>query len=460
MAITSSVGLASGLNIDSIISSLTAFDNQQLQQINNQKSTYQQQISAYGTLLNALSSFKDATTPLETADVLGLQAVSSNPSVLTATATTSAAAGTYNIQVNQTAQAQSVYSHAYSDASTVVVGTGTLTIQIGNAAPVNISITSANDTLNGISTAINQANAGVTSSVINDGTGYRLTVTSNTSGAANIIKISAQDDDGNNTDMNGLSALAFDSSNNITNMTQSIAPQDANIVLNGISVTRSTNTISDLINGVTLNLNNNSAGSTVLSVSNDTAGLLSKVKAFVSAYNQTMGTMTGTSVAGTPNNNGPIYGSSIVNSITNSMMNVTTDNDANSSLALIGITHDKNGVLQVDSNMLSSAVASNPQQVVSILNAMSTTLDNTLTNYIATSIPSQQDTYNTDITDLTTKANAMQENLNNETTNLRNQYAVLESTISQLQSEGSYITQTFAAWSYQASSSSGSGTGK
>ena len=462
MAIMDSIGPASGINVDSVISALTSFDNQQLQEINNQKATYQQDISAYGTLLSALSTFNDATTPLQTTDVLGLQAVSSNTSALTATATTSASPGTYNIQVNQLAQAQSIYSQDYTDATTAVVVTGTLTIQDGSSSPASITITSSNDTLNGIASAINSANAGMTASVVNDGTGYRLAVTSNATGAANTIKITVADGDGTNTDMTGLSALAFDPKNSITNMTQSIAAQDASLTFNGISVTRSTNSISDLINGVTLNLG--SAGSTVLTVSNDTAGLLSKVNAFVSAYNQAMSTITSTNVAGVALNNGPIYGSSIVNDITGAMTNITTNSYAGSSLALIGITHDQNGVLQVDQNMLNAAVAANPQQVVSALNAMSTALGSTLTDNINNIIPGQQDSYNNQISSLTDKANTMQENINNETTQIRNEYAQLEATISQLQAEGQYITQTFSTWSNQSSggssgSSSSSGSG-
>ncbi len=142
--------------------------------------------------------------------------------------------------------------------------------------------------------AINDANAGVTASIINDGSGNRLVIASKDSGLANALKITVADDDLANADNAGLSQLVYDaSSGGTTNLSQTVAAQNATAVIDGISISKASNTISDAIEGVTLTLlKANTPSATTLSVSRDTAGIQASVQTFVKAYNDLNKTIT------------------------------------------------------------------------------------------------------------------------------------------------------------------------
>lgn len=440
MAITSSSGIASGLNIEDIISKLMQVESKPLGKVKDSKSAYEQKVSAMGNLLNALSSLKTSVTPLKSASALGMKAVSTDNSILTATATDSALAGTYNIKVNSLAQSHGLYSTGYAAADSVV-GTGTITIQVGAGTPVNISITSGEQTLTGISNAINAANAGVKSSVVYDGSQYKLALTANETGAANTIKLTVQDDDLNNTDALNLSALAYETGV-AENMTVSRAAADASLVIDSVPVTRASNAISDLVSGVTINLKKDSAGSTIgLTVSKDTDGLKTKINSLVSAYNQAMTTVKG--LKGTNAKKGALYNDSIVGGISNTLRSITTTTYGTGILANYGITHDKNGVLSVDSARLDAALASNPQGVLDTVNQMATSLETKLNDYINTFIPAKKDGYNSTVKVLERKEDQIERKLDVIEASLRKRFVSLEQTLSQLQGQSNYITQAF-----------------
>ncbi|MBI5237445.1 MAG: flagellar filament capping protein FliD [Deltaproteobacteria bacterium] len=439
MATVSSTGLVSGLDIEGIISKLMAVESRSLDMVKAEKAAYESKISAFGTLLNYISTLKSASTPLKSSSVLGLKAGSSDTSVFTATATSSASAGSYNIKVNQLAQAHAVYSQTYA-AGTDVVGTGTLSIQVGSAAAVDVTIDSSNNTLDGIKDAVNQANAGVKASVINDGTGYRLVIASNTTGASNAINVTVADDDLNNTDTSGLSALSHTAG--AYNMTESQAAQDAILIVDSLTVTRSSNTISDLISGVTMTLKKDSAGTThTLTLSKDTDSLKSLINSYISAYNKLISEIK--SEKGTQAANGPMYGDSTVNSLNEKMRQVTITDYSGSTLAAMGVTHDKTGVLSLDSTRFDEALADNESGVIATLNSMASSFETAMTDYINVFIPARTDSYSQTVTRLEKKMDNLGNKLDLIENSLRKKFAALELTLSQLQNQGSYLNQIF-----------------
>ena len=272
----SSPGIGSGLDVNSIVTSLMNVERQPLTAVSKQKTEYQSQISAYGTMKSALSTFQTAVKALSSPAKFNAQAATSgNPAVFTATANGNATLGDYAVTVSQLAKPQKLAMDGFTNTSDVV-GTGTLTISFGTFTPevitpptpssftpnttktdVTITIGSSNNTLAGVRDAINASNSSVSATIVNDGTTNRLVITSKDTGEVNSLKISVADDDTNNMDAAGLSRLAYDptaSAGSGKNMTQMQAAKNAILDIDGIAVVKASNIITDAIEGVTLNL--------------------------------------------------------------------------------------------------------------------------------------------------------------------------------------------------------------
>ncbi len=264
-----------------------------------QQQSYQSTISAYGQLSSVLSTLGSATNALQLSSTFNQNNASvSNASVLSATAGSSATAGTHSIVVSQLAQNQQLASADFASTGTVV-GTGTLTFQFGTAGATSftanpastsfsVTIDSSNNTLAGVAAAINQANGGVQATVVSDGSGYRLALTPTAGGVNNTLQVTTADSDGNSTDASGLSQLAYDptaTGGAGKNLSQTTTAQNAALTIDGIGVTSSTNTVNS-IPGLTLNLTGTNVGApATVTVTPNTSAVTSALNSFVSAYN-------------------------------------------------------------------------------------------------------------------------------------------------------------------------------
>lgn len=464
-----------GIDTNTIISQLMIVERQPLQSLTNKKAAYDAKISAYGNLSGALTKLRSSLSPLKSASIFGMTATSSDPTVFTTSATSAASEGAYNIKVNNLATKQSLYSATFaSDGSTVAdlstVVTQKVKIQVGSAAAVEVTIDATNNTLNGVRDAINNAKAGVTASVVNDGTGYRLALSSNTTGASNrmTIKVDENNDGvysetGAESDTAGLSRLALNATydgdgivtGGITNMTQSQAAVDASLVVDGLPITRSSNTITDILTGVTLNLLNNSAGKTLtLTVSKDIQKTSDNVNAFVGAYNTAVGLARSLSSA-TQGKSGVLTGDSTANGIVNTLRSTITSSYAEKSPMNFGLSHDKQGVLTLDTKILDAAVKSDLQGVINTFEGMAKSLERTVTDYVNIQIPARNEGLNS-------SGKGVQRNIENLTIRLqtieavyKRQFTALEQTISQLQASGNFLSQRLASITNSGNNSSG-----
>ncbi len=187
-------GLASGLNTDQIVQALLAPQQQEITNLQNQQNAITQRETIYSTIQADLTALQSAVNSLSstTNNVFdGRTATSSNTNLATASASNGAPPGVYSFKVNSLAQAQEIASQGYDSANSTITQ-GTFQFQVGSGAVNTITIDSTNDTLQGLANAINNANAGVTASIINDGSSsqsYHLLLTSNNSGTANAITI-------------------------------------------------------------------------------------------------------------------------------------------------------------------------------------------------------------------------------------------------------------------------------
>ncbi len=297
-------GLGSGLDINGLVTQLVASERTISDiQLNRETDRITSKFSALGSLKGSISSFQSTLSGLVTATDYDNKLVSSSDlGKVSATVTDQAVPNTYSIEVSQLAESHSLNSAAFVDADTTAIGTGSITIQKGTTdyvvgtdtynsftanpdeTAVTITIDSSNNTLDGIAAAINASDAGVNAAVVNDGSGYRLLLSSEDTGLNQSLEVVVDDDDSNDTDTSGLSVLAFNSA--ATNLEQTNAAEDAMFTVNGLSVSNASNTVSTAINSVTLTLSETTTSPIEVSVSENHTAITTAVKTFVAGYNQ------------------------------------------------------------------------------------------------------------------------------------------------------------------------------
>lgn len=415
-----SVSSTSAIDVNSIVSSLMSVEKRPLTLFNNQKTAFEAKLSAYGTLKSALSTFQTSVSALASASKFNAQsATSATPSVFTATANGKATIGDYAITVNQLAKSQKIAMDGVAN-TTDVIGTGKLTIAFGSFAPeivspptpasftanpdkasFEVTIDSSNNTLAGVRDAINAANGGVTATIVNDGTANRLVITSKETGEVNGLKITVADDDGNSTDASGLSRLAYDplaTNGSGKNMSQLQAPLNALINIDGIDVVKASNTVSDAIEGVTINLLTTSNNQAVnLGVASDQAKIKESVTAFVDAYNKVMDTLKNlTKYDETGKSSGKLLGDATARSITSQLKSViskTVDTGGTiTSLTDIGVGFQRDGKLALDSTKLTNAITNNFDDIAALFSTSARTSDAQV-SYLSSTSKTQTGTY-------------------------------------------------------------------
>jgi flagellar hook-associated protein 2 len=417
--------ITTGTNIDvnTLVTQLMQVERLPEKAMQTQQSSFQTKITAYGQLQSALSSLGSAVSTLaSTSTFLKNTASVSDSTVLSASAGTSAAAGVHTVEVQKLAQTQQLASSRFASTDTAV-GTGTLTFSFGttdsgsftaNPAKNSFSVTidASNNTLAGVRDAINKANSGVRATIVNDGSGYRLALAPADSGKANGLKITATDADGNNTDAAGLSQLAFDplaAAGSGKNLTENVAAQDAQLLINGISVTKPTNSVSDAIPGLTLNLTKTNVGSPVtVNVASDTASVKDALSKLVTAYNTWQGKVKDLTYYDASNKKaGTLQGDATARSVVSQVKNQLTSSIPGlsgglSMLSQVGVSFQADGTLALDSGKLEKALA-NPDFNVSSLFAASGKASSSFVSYQDSSSTTPAGNYAVAITQAATR---------------------------------------------------------
>ena len=392
-------GLGSGLDIKSLVEQLVASERAGSDlQLNRQEARLNSKFSALGSLKGALGGFKSSMSALQNLNSFNARtATSADITAFTATASSSAVANNYSISVTQLASSHSLASSGFVDSDETAIGTGTLTIRRGttdyvtgtdtynsfslnpDSTAATITIDNTNNTLDGIMNAINDANIGISAAIINDGTGYRLLMTSDVTGAKNSLEISVTDDDANNTDNLGLSRLAFNAS--ATHLQQTAAAQDANFSINGLAVTSASNTVTSAIPGVTLTLKKLTTAATDLSVKADFSKVISGVNSFIAGYNSYISTANTLSKYDAENDvPAALVGDFTLRSISGQISSILRNAVAGLSgditnLSELGITTTSSGTLVLNSTKLNTALASNAQNVTQMFAAIGVPTD-------------------------------------------------------------------------------------
>ena len=454
-----SAGTGSGLDLEGLITKLVSAEGQPVaQRYDRQEAGYQAELSGLGLVKSSLSQFQSSVASLK--DLTSFQprtASSSDSSVFDVTATNTAVAGDYQVQVNAIAEAHKVRSAGVATADTDV-GTGTLTITI-NGESFDITVGDSNKTLAGIRDAINGAsdNKGVSATIVNvddggGGTESRLVLTSTNTGTDFDINITAADDDTNNTDAAGLSMLA---SNNLVLLNPSA---NASIQIDNQIITRSSNTISDAIDGITLTLKGADVGvNKTLTVALDQAKLKESVNGFVSAYNDLQATFKQVTFFNPATKQaGVLIGDSTVRNISSLISQelskaVPAVTSGFNSLAAIGIKSDAEGVYSLDSAVFDSAIASNFDDIGKIFadstNGVAVKLDATLNEYIKSDgiMQVRTDGIQSSIDDINEGRERLSDRLIKIEKRFRAEFTALDALVASFQATSNFLTQQLAS---------------
>lgn len=457
MGIISGTGVFSGIDTAKIIDQLLAVERKPIDVLNKKKSDYNTKISKWGNVSNAITNLKNTLEGLKSGNILTNKALSSNTNILTASASSNAVIGSYDINVIKLAESQSIYSNSYTSINDPVADLNSnpiqkISIKLGNGNEKIITIDSTNNSLISLKDAINSSGLDIRASIINDGNGYRLAINSLETGADNRIVIKVdENNDGvfesspDEMDNNGLSQLAFnptyDPDGNITggiaNMIQSRKALNSLLEINGMTVERSKNDISDLIDGVTIKLLNVSNGEKVkLSIDKDYSSAISKINSFVSNYNNLMNMLKDETLKNDP----------IAKQIMGSIRSIITGNYNNQTLTNFGLNHDKNGVLGLDSAKMENFLKNNFSEASEVFNSMVSSMDINLKNFLEKVIPSRKENYNKFIENIDKKIAGMEDKLSKLEMDYRRRFFELEKTIAGLQKSGDYLTQTLSKW--------------
>jgi flagellar hook-associated protein 2 len=420
-----STGVGANLNVNDIISKLMQVESQPLTTLAKKEASYLAKLTAYGSLNGALSSFQSSFVGLSSAAAFqNLTANVGDSTILSASTTSIATAGNYNINVTQLAKAQTI-SSAGQVSTTDTIGAGTSTTisfqfgtisggtstngvyagatftQDANQAIGTVTIDSSNNSLQGIRDAINAAGKGVTASIVGDGsaTPYHLVLSSNKTGLTSSLKIDVSGDAALQ------SLLSYDPAGT-QNLSETITGQNATLSINGITITSASNTVNDAVQGAAITLSK--AGSTTLALTNNSAGVQNAINTFVKGYNDLQSTfksLTGfdasTKKGGVLTGDAAARGAqSQVRSALSSAVNGLGGNLT--TLSSIGLSFQKDGTLSVDSTKLQSALSNNFKEISGLFATIGKATDS-LVSYSTSSTSTTQGSYALNVTALATQ---------------------------------------------------------
>lgn len=462
MASVSSLGVGSGLDLGSILQQLVQAERGPTSnRLDLKEAQTQASISAFGALKSSLSEFQATLKELTSLSEFQNRSItSSNQDIFTATADSTAAIGTTNINVLNLAEAHKLVTGDFATPETVV-GTGTLKIEAGGSAfTINISdgkLTSIRDAINS-SPAAEKVSANIIT--VDDGVGgtvSKLVINAKATGESNALEITVTDDDGNNADASGLSQLHFIEGDANNRLNELNAATDARITVDGFTVSSATNEFKDAISGVTITaleasedpINNPPE---TLSIELNETAVKGKVSAFVTSFNGLKDTLNQlldynaeTGEAGLLNGDATLrtaetqierllYGS------------ISEAGGVFSNLAQLGITTGEKGKLSLDEETLDQAIANNFNDIGEFFageNGLAKQLDSLATSFLGTTgiISVREQGFDEELQEIADDRIALDRRIAAIEERTRQQFAALDGLISQLNSTGSFLTE-------------------
>ncbi|MEO8811224.1 MAG: flagellar filament capping protein FliD [Rhodanobacter sp.] len=441
-----SMGVGSGLDVATLVTNLVAAKRApQQNQITNQATSANTQLSALGQVSAALSALQSAMASITDGTAFSARTVSSSDStIFSASSSGSPVSGSYAIDVTQLATSLKASSGAFVDSS-AKVGTGTLTFTVDGKS-MSLQLDASNNSLAQVRDAINKAsdNPGVSATIVNGTDGAHLVLSSTLAGAAHGFSVSSSGGDG------GLATLNYDataSSGNALNVITTA--QDAQYTIDGLAGTSAGNSVSTAIDGLTLNLAK--VGESTLTVANDGSKASSALTNLVSTYNSFVGIYQNlTKYDVTSGSAGALIGDATLNSINSTLSRIVGGMANGSTLSSIGISLQVDGTLALDGDKLTSALSDGGKQVGSLFggdNGFAAQLNTSLNNWVGTSgvLASRTDSIAQQLKDLTTQQSSLDSRMDALTAQYQAQFTALDTLMSKLNSTSTYLQQQFDA---------------
>ena len=362
--ILTTLGAGSGIDTKALAESLVEAERApKKERIDAKIAKTEARISGYGTLRFALSELKTAFSALNDArDFQSLQVANTQPSAVSVTAGSAAMAGSLNLQVTQLAAARQVTTGGFTSRSTSLNGGSAFELSLSVNGGTAKTIPVATDTPEGMANAINAAGLGLSAQVVNTGSSVQVVVTGQ-QGVANTYTLAARTTGGA-----AIAGLDFN--------TQLQAAADAKFSLNGIDIVRSNNTVTDVLDGVTLELNTVTAGAARIDLRRDASALKKNFQALVTAYNtfeEAAKAMASRTKSDDEDDTitGSLSGDSLLQSIRSQVRGYVTGNSSSPGTTVIaarnvGLTLDRDGKMVLDEKRFNEAVASNFSEVVKV----------------------------------------------------------------------------------------------
>lgn len=473
MTTISSLGVGSGLDAESIIKALVSSEKAPIQQLSDEKDTMTTKLSSIGKLKSLASAMRDSADDLADPTLWRTKTLSSaDDSTVSGTVAVGATSGIYNVSVQSLATAQTVTSSQFSSASSTL-SAGTLTIQLGTwssdgstftaksgSTASTITIDASSTSLTAIRDKINDAAAGVTATIVNDSSGARLSIRSTESGAANGFRITASETTADGDDSTGLSALSYNPAGTTSEMTLNQSSADAAITINGISVTSTTNTFENVVDGLTLTAGKVSSSDVAVTVSDDTDGMEKVVKSFVSAFNDLSKYIKDqTKYDAAAKKASPLQGDGTTVNFQRQLRNIinttSTASTVYSRLSDIGITMAEDGTLSIKTSKLEAALKK-PDEVRKLLATDGSTSASSgfadrfrdLANQVLGpegSIQLSEDGLNAKIKRNQDRQDELTRRADGYEARLRKQFESLDTTVSKYNSLNSYVSNQMSA---------------
>lgn len=435
-------GLATGLETSTIIEKLMELERAPITRMESDKTALNDRLTAFTELDTRLKSFADKIKNLNYSSTLLQRSVKqSSEEHLSASVNTKAITGaSYQVEVVSLAQVQkSISTTGYADKTSSLLGVGTMKLTVGDKT-TNISITSANNSLEGVMKAINAADLGVSAAIINTGakdTPYSLILTGEDVSKTFSLDTSA---------LSGGAAFALAAP--VQEATKAVIKVDT------IEITSDSNTLTEAIPGVTLDLLKAEVGkTTTLNINVDKAGIKSTIEAFAEGYNEVISFITSQSVIN-GEGGGVLGGDASINSIKRRLQNMMTDKSSNSgvfsSLSQLGFETQKDGTLEVNGTKLSAAIDKNLDSIVSLMageenvTGVATQFKNYLygmTNSSTGMLKGKKDSISNNLKKIDDKMTSVEARLEQRQKTMEAQFSAMETLVSGLNSQSSYLTQ-------------------
>lgn len=448
MAIVST-GIGSGLNIESLVTQLMQAESTPLTQLQAKESSYKSKLSAFGTLKSAISSFQTAVKSVTGTSLAALTAASRDETIMKAStpAGGGATAGSYAIEVSKLATNDKLSSAGIDPTKIFSPANSSMTITVGSGKPVNIPLDDFS--LSGLASAINGADAGVTATVINDGTMNHLVVAAKDTGSANTVKIAATGD-----------VAQFDNTDpKTTTMSWQQKAGDAEFTVDGMKVVKPSNTVTDAIKGVTLNLAKTNVGAAVnVTIAKDSDTIKKNVQGLIDAYNKIASTVNNLTSYNTSTKTGAVLNGDssargILTQLRSELGKATSDAGDLKNLSDIGIVFQRDGTLMLEKpDKLQKAIDTNFDNLSKLFSSTSgvgTRLTALTTDMLGSKgvIQTRTDGINDTLKRMSDQESTIQDRLTQTEARYRKQFNALDTSMANMKSTSNYLATQLASLS-------------